>query len=400
MAVPRFDFAHVPVTFAAYFNEQLRGWESLFPAEQAYFERLGAYLEKIPAALFAPLAELEPRMGVTPQTWPRGRFTLQQVDFLNRNALYPEWRRVITQIFDQINPVLDGELAAKGQPRLVMVLAPADLPVGPDRMWTRLKGRGRRVSLAVPDDLAHYVPLALTGKPVPDLAGSLLDLCAAARGPYSAWSVETGEVLAGCANKATELSYEKLSVYRQRLMEEVQKIAEKGEVRGPRQLGEKLKTLQPRDAEYSRDPVMSEFVRATLLAGNGTLLVNNTFVEWATVQAIRRAKPSLLVASFGIRNKVKPFSSLLIFEDQDKATAIPTQADMLGSYVDLEIFYQYVFQEAGKYVEYRNNTAYLFLAEGMDEMHLIAPPDFPLSAGERLPLTAIYRAAREWLRLA
>jgi hypothetical protein len=207
-------------------------------------------------------------------------------------------------------------------------------------------------------------------------------------------------VLAGCASKATQLSYEKLSVYRQRLMEEVQKIAEKGEVRGPRQLGEKLKTLQPRDAEYSRDPVMSEFVRATLLAGNGTLLVNNTFVEWATVQAIRRAKPSLVVASFGIRNKVKPFSSLLIFEDQDKATAIPTQADMLGSYIDLEIFYQYVFQEAGKYVEYRNNTAYLFLAEGMDEMHLIAPPDFPLSAGERLSLTAIYRAAREWLRLS
>jgi hypothetical protein len=37
----------------------------------------------------------------------------------------------------------------------------------------------------------------------------------------------------------------------------------------------------------------------------------------------------------------------------------------------------------------------------MDEMHLIAPPDFPLSTvSERLPLTAIYRAAREWLRLS
>jgi len=398
MPVPRFDFAHVPVTFAAYFNEQLRGWESLFPAEQSYFERLGSYLEESPAKLFTALAELEPRMGVTPANWPRGSFTLQQVDFLNRNPLYPEWRRVITEIFDRINPVLDAEAAARGKPRLIVVLGPADLPVGPDRMWTRLAGKGRRVLLEAPDNLADYVPLLLTGQPRPKAERSLPDLCAEVRGPYSAWTVETASILLACTARATRLSYEALSTYRQRLMEEVQKIAEVGEVRGPRQLGEKLRTLAPRDAEYSKDPVMAEFVRATLLAGNGTLLVNNTFVEWASVQAIRRAKPSLLIAGFGIRNKVKPFSSLLIFTDQDKATAIPTQADMLGSYVDLEIFYQYVWQEAGKYPEYRNNTAYLFLAEGMDEMQLIAPPDFPLGK-ERQPLTALYRAGREWLQV-
>ena len=54
---------------------------------------------------------------------------------------------------------------------------------------------------------------------------------------------------------------------------------------------------------------------------------------------------------------------------------------MLGSYVDLEVFYQYIWQEAAKYVEYRSNTAYLFLAEGMDEMLVIAPPDFPIPNG-------------------
>ena len=31
-------------------------------------------------------------------------------------------------------------------------------------------------------------------------------------------------------------------------------------------------------------------MRSVLLSGNGTLLINNTFVEWATVQAVRRAK--------------------------------------------------------------------------------------------------------------
>lgn len=386
MPPPRFDFAHVPVTFAAYFNEQLRGWDTLFPAEQEYYERLGAFVEKAPAALFAPLAELEPRMGVNAKNWPRGRFTLEQVDFLNRNPLYPEWRRIITALFDVINPELDARV--KGRPRLVVILGPADLPVGPDRMWTRLKG-GRRVPVKVPEDISKYSPQLIDG-----LAGA----CAQARGPHSAWIVETGAALSANAKQATCLSYEKLLKYRMRLMEEVQKIAEKGEVRGPRQLGEKLRTLSPKDIEWARDPVMGEFVRATLLAGNGTLLVNNTFVEWASVQAIRRAKPSFLAAGFGIRNKVKPFSSLLIFADQDTATPIPTQADMLGSYVDLEIFYQYVWQEAGKYVEYRNNTAYIFAAEGMDELLLLAPPDFALPQGP-LELSTINRACRDWLTL-
>ena len=389
MPPPLFDFAHVPVTFAAYFNEQLRGWETLFPAEQNYFERLGAFLEKAPGELFAALARLEPRMGVDSKTWPRGRFTLDQVDFLNRNALYPEWRRIITAIFDVINPALDG--AVKGRPRIVIVLGPADLPVGPDRMWTRLKGR--RVSLQPPEDISRFAPLLLGA-----MGESLPDLCVRARGAHSAWLVEAGDALAACSNAATRLSYDRLRGYRMRLMEEVRKIAEKGEVRGPRQLGEKLRTLSPKDAEWASDPVMGEFVRATLLAGNGTLLVNNTFVEWASVQAIRRAKPSFLIAGFGIRNKVKQFSSLLIFADQDQATPIPTQADMLGSYVDLEVFYQYIWQEAGKYVEYRNNTAYLFLAEGMDEMLCIAPQDFPLPGGA-MDLPALHKTCREWMAI-
>ncbi len=392
MPPPRFDFDHVPVTFTAYFAEQLRTWNLLFPAEQSYFERLGAYLEKAPPALFAPLAELEPRMGVTPRSWPPGRFSLEQVDFLNRNPLYPEWRRLISAIFNVINPALDA--AAKGRTRLVLVIAPADLPVGPDRMWTRLSGR--RLALKPPEDQAHYLPLLLTGRPTPNLADSLPDLCSAARGPHSAWTVEATESLLACSRQATRLSYDHLLPYRQRLMAEVGKIAEKGEVRGPRQLGEKLKTLQPRDAEYAADPLMAEFIRATLLAGNGTLLVNNTFVEWASVQAIRRAKPSCIAVGFGIRNKVKPFSSLLIFADQDKATAIPTQADMLGSYVDLEVFYQYIWQEANKYVEYRSNTTYLFVAEGMDELMLVAPPDFAVPPGP-ITLEAVHHACRDWL---
>ena len=59
--------------------------------------------------------------------------------------------------------------------------------------------------------------------------------------------------------------------------------------------------------------VAQTFVRDVLLTGNGTLFVNNTFVEWAAAQALRRAQPRVLVARYGVRDKLKPFSSLLLF---------------------------------------------------------------------------------------
>jgi len=72
--------------------------------------------------------------------------------------------------------------------------------------------------------------------------------------------------------------------------------------------------------------------------------------------------------------------------------------DTLGSYVDLEMFYQYVWQEFEKYAEYRTNTAYLFAGDGMEEMLAVAPADFPLMAASGpLKLPAVFQHLKEWL---
>lgn len=73
---------------------------------------------------------------------------------------------------------------------------------------------------------------------------------------------------------------------------------------------------------------------------------------------------------------------------------------MLGSYVDLEVYYQYIWQECEEYAEYRRNTAYLFVGIGMDALLAIAPPDFPLvpNGMPKLPKD-IFRACAAWLRL-
>lgn len=378
-------FERLPATFSTFFFEQIKDWGLLFPAEQSYFERLFTLLDAAPAdeteALFARVRVVEREMGVSEKTWPRRTFTLEQVDFLNRNAKYAEWRRAIADVFARIDPVLDAQVARKGRPRLVMVVSPADLPVGPDRMWTRLKGR--RVGLVESIDVAkHLAPLFALG----------------AAEPYDRWIIDAGAEVAGPKGTVV-MGYTALDGYRRRLMGDVQRMVEKENIRGPRELGARLKTLKllATEGEIGRDPLLAEFARSVLLAGNGTLLVNNTFVEWATVQAARRARPSMIAALFGIRNKMKPFSSLLIYTDQDEANPIPSQVDTLGSYVDLEIFYQYVWQEFEKYVEYRNNTAYLFVASGMDELLYIAPRDFTLP--EKVTPERVASAAREWMQL-
>jgi hypothetical protein len=62
------------------------------------------------------------------------------------------------------------------------------------------------------------------------------------------------------------------------------------------------------------------------------------------------------------------------------------------------MFYQYVWQEYGKFAEYRANTAFLFVREGLDQLLAIGPPDFRLAAEKMvLPLASVFLKMKEWL---
>jgi hypothetical protein len=388
----------LPVSFAAFCFDQMKDWDLLFPAERSYYERLFELLERSGGEsveqLFRPLWDIERQMGVNEKTFPKGQFSLEQVDFLNRNPRYPEWRAAVSQVFAKIDPLLDAEIARSGHARLVIVVAPAQLPADPSRMWTRFQGRGKRIAIEAPERAEDFLPQLGAAKVAGLFAGSKHG------GPYSSWVIQAGKALAAGDPAVVHYSYDALAPYRQRLMREVQAVVEAQEVPGPRQLSARLKQLKilASEGEAAKDPILAEFARAILLSGNGTLLINNTFVEWATMQAVRRARPSVAVIGFGIRNKVKPFSSLLIYADQDATNPIPSQMDTLGSYVDLEVFYQYIWQEFEKYAEYRTNTAYLFTGDGMEEMLAIAPPDFPLLAATGpVKCAAVFEHLKDWL---
>ncbi len=403
-------FDRLPRTFAAYTFDRVKDWDNLFPAEHGYFERLFGLLARSDAQavadLFAPLLAVEARMGVDRSTWSTKEFTLEHVDFLQRNRRLPEWRQAIADIFSRIDPLLDDEVARGGRPRLVVVITPPELPMGPDRMWLRIQDKGKLIPLALEGDdpLSDYLPKLLTGAPRAEQRPALYDLHGEGRADgFDAWVIEAGDPVHRLGRSFegwTGLSYDRLAELRTILMQQVNEMVTREQIPGPRQLGERLQSMNPGALKRAagRDRVLRDFLQSVLLNGNGTLLVNNTFVEWTAVQAIRRARPALMCVSFGIRNKVKPFSNLLIYADQEEANPIPTQADTLGSYVDLENFHQSTGQECEKWPEYRRNTAYLFVGEGMDALLAVAPPDFPLLAADTpVRLEDVFREAKAWL---
>lgn len=69
---------------------------------------------------------------------------------------------------------------------------------------------------------------------------------------------------------------------------------------------------------------------------------------------MRRARPEVLVARFGMRSKPRPFTSVAIFEDQHRISTLPDENDSAGSAMDAGILARYVNLAANRYPEYRN----------------------------------------------
>ena len=234
-----------------------------------------------------------------------------------------------------------------------------------DKLWERFKGSGFRIPLTLEGGGASAE--AFPAGVVRRQAAMRRRMRVAAR------KLVRGDAATGCRSSAesgTTLSYARLRGYRDELTRALYDKVQKG-VESPQAFAAYARSLKiapgagvfPHEAD-----VMQAFVRDVFLTGNGTLFVNNTFVEWAAVQALKRAQPRMLVARYGVRDKMKPFSSLLLFSQPRATDQIPEIEDPTGSFVDVEQLSYYVWLNAEKTAAYRNRTLYLFLAEGVDEM--------------------------------
>ena len=413
--------ARLPATIQAFILVELQKWPLLFAPEQRYQRALLAHLSSLSAAdlqqAVAGIARVEAESGC--DRILRGdpaKFQDEAQALLRKQKALQAWRREVDAFFQPINAALEPVLYPADAPkRLVVQVYGSGIAIDRQKLWNRFKGTGVRVPLQLDEAQRSAAFLsALFGARADVQSEPPLLPALRASGqltPLDIWMVESHRALhdlcrggsaPGASNTAvTGLSYDLLREYREELMRALYGKVLDG-VESPQAFAAYARSLKvapnPAALLHSAE-ILQAFVRDTFLTGNGTLFVNNTFVEWAAVQALRRAQPRMLVTRFGVRHKFRPFSSMLLFSQPRASDQSPLVEDPAGSFVDVEQLSYYVWLNAEKGPAYRNRTLYLFLAEGVDEM-LAIRSDAP-GTGARMPdsatLADVCATMAQWL---
>jgi hypothetical protein len=409
----------LPATVHAFLLVDLQKWSALFPAEQRYQRALLEHLSQTPAdglsRLAGGIARVETDAALT-RISERDpvRFQDQAQAALRKQNLVTAWRREVDLFFQQIDPALDARLYPPDAPRRVVLQLYGDgIAVQPDRLWSRFRASGTRIPLRLDGvkNSGHYLRALLGGGAnAGETGGSLFGALRNDTGfaPTDAWIIESHAALhdlmqkeTAAARPPTGLSYERLLPYRDSLMRTLFSKIQSG-VDSPQAFAayaRSLKLTPEPGVLLNQTEVVQTFVRDVLLTGNGTLFVNNTFVEWAAAQALRRAQPRVLVARYGVRDKLKPFSSLLLFSQPRTSDVIPLIEDPVGSFIDVEQLAYYVWVHAEKSAAYRKRTLYLFLAENVPDMLAIRSdvPGVIRPPADAVSLADVTATIAQWL---
>ena len=412
--------SRLPATIQAFILAELKKWPTLFAPEQRYQRVLLEQLARFSSADLlqagAAITRIENEAGCN--TIARGdpaRFQDQAQALLRRQRLVAAWREAVDGFFRGIDPAVEARLyPAEAPRRLVVQIYGREIAVQPEKLWSRFTGSGIRIPLKLERTQETEAFLGAlfggrnAGRGEPALFAAARDH--AGFGPLDAWIVESHQALDALwdehgepARTVTALSYDRLRGYRTDLARALYAKVVSG-VESPQAFAAYARTLKitPEDAALAgAGDVVQTFVRDVLLTGNGTLFVNNTFVEWSAAQALRRAQPRLLVARFGVRDKFRPFTSLVLFSQPRPSDRAPAVPDPAGSFIDVEQLSYYIWLNAEKSAAYRGKTLYLFLAEGADQM-LAIRSDRPAAAREAVApasLADVCATMLDWLAI-
>jgi len=385
----------LPITMRPALNQQLSQWETLFPYEQ---NRLSHFLKGVEtfspsalAALTAPLWTLETKMGVKHWNFSEANDTIENASQLARSEYYAEWRREVQRVFETVNAAAhDSTPTQAASTRLILLFLPANLPVDPQSAWKGWDPRGHEIKIS--GDSKKFCELVMQGQP--GLAGIVT--LAARQGSIESsdvWLIDAEAKLSGMlspvsTNAASLLSYAALKPFRDKFLAELNKTPK--DIQATDQIISNLRLeswggwgLWP--AEVANLPRLRKFVIDLFLSGNGALIFSNAFVEWAASEALRRARPSVMVIRFGMRSKPKPFTSIAIFENQQRVSSLPDVDDPENSAIDAAILARYVWLSASRYPE-GEQTLCLCVSEHRDSAYVILPPGKSLGWSPERPI--------------
>ena len=411
----------LPLTFLPFVNQQLRQWEHLFPKERLSVERLLLYVQSLApqesSVLFGTVSDLEAKMGVRDWQFSTTEQTIQNSSQLARSPYFQEWRRAVQAVFDTADrhAAESAGTADKEVKRLVLLDLPHTLPLNATTAWRRWQGIGTPVTLDLgpSEKTSHPFEILLSGaKGEPGARGEgLLDVVRNRNQGSAAdtWVVDAersavdailSQQSPATPNvKAILLSYARLDAYRQNFSHEMNTMRK--DLADADAVFDRLRNVDVMPwcpSEVASDPAVREFVRSLYLTGNGAVIFGNSFVEWASSEAFRRARPALLAAKFGVRSKPKPFTGVAVFENPDQVNPLPAVDDFEGSAIDAQMLALYVWLAAGRYEEYQHSTVCVCLAESLSQAYIIAPPEFDLSQQtEPVTIDRLGHALRTWI---
>ena len=382
LAAYRRLIARLPVTLRPELNARLAQWPTLFPFEQDQFAAFLRGIQSTPSsqldALTRPLWDLETRMGVARWDFSQSESTVENASLLARSPYYPEWRQQVDRFFQAMEHNAQPSTASQpgpAQSRLVLLLLPEHLPVDPAELDQRWRSTGR--AFRIDGDPQSLRRLALQGQPgTPSLASVLHP----AEDTSQLWLIDAEDALArdaapALAASASSLSFTGLAAFRRQFLAGINTI--------PRNISatdQVIAQLRRQDwspwypAALAGQPRLQQFVLNLWLSGNGALIFPNAFVEWTASEALRRARPRMLVARFGMQTRPKPFTSIAIFEDQQKISALPSVDDPESSALDAVMLSHYIWLAALRYPQ-GDNTFCLCVAEHARTAWLVAPPN-------------------------
>ncbi len=362
--------ARLPLTMRPSVNGQLAEWATLFGYERG---RVREFLSGVTAmtaaeleALTEPLRKLEGKMGLDRAEFHQNADSMENASLLARNEFYGEWREQVRRVYAAIEArAREGKAAEPVKPRVVLTVLPASLPYEADKVWKRWKEPG--IALRIEGDageVATRVVSAVSASKTAASDGSDL------------WLIDTETKLAGAKGgeaAAMTLSWAELDGLRAHVLERVNTVPRSIEMTDQILAtirAEDMSALEP--AGLKESPQLRRFLIDLYLSGNGALIFSNAFVQWAASEALRRARPQVLVARFGMRQRPKPFTGIAIFENQERISKLPAVDDPKGSAVDAAMLARYVYLSARRYPE-GEATAYVVVAESAGSALLLLP---------------------------
>ncbi len=365
----------LPITLRASLNSQLAEWDTLFPFErervQGFFRGVVSLDAQAFQALFSPLRDLEGKMGVANWDFSVSENTIGNASLLARSANYAEWREQVSRIYTAVQAAAQSSQKPSIPPaRLIVAILPDNLPYEPATLWNKWGGRG--VQLSIDGDAARITELLLRGPG--SIPGVLQKQGSSDRSDL--WLIDAGSALAALSEKqnaAASLSYSALRPLTDRILAQVNTV--------PRSIADTDETLagiRNQDwspyctPEFASQAQLRRFLIDLYLSGNGALIFSNAFVEWAASEAIRRSRPRVLFARFGMRALPKPFTGIAIFENQQRISALPDVDDPHGSAVDASILARYILLAAERYPE-SGQTEFVCIAESAKRAYVVVP---------------------------